>query len=278
MGWNETQLKEQEDTFDMIMNGEVSGYDKVTVLGVPGNAIFWKQWIDAENITNRLSHISQLNNIWTLNSDRDTNVPPFAYQPLHDIVDGIAANPYCNLHASMNVIPNMIHVMFYVYDTEPYKVSQDVIDLIGSWVNSIMDMDGLQIYPYCLEHVLTTSTPTRIPTSDPTIEPTIIPTQSPIENGSDGKRSVGDMILGVLTIIEIVSFVSFVHSHLFVVFLVFKNKMLLYLLFYFYVDRYSLKGELFILILALQIIYSDYLQIKYLIYILFKSIDNNGKS
>ena len=102
--------------FKMIKNGSLSGWQSVTILNSSQPAIFWKQWIDSEMNEMRLQHLKKLNNILTINSDTDFNVPPFTYTPLHDLINDVASNINFSLHASMNVFPYMIHQMVYIDD------------------------------------------------------------------------------------------------------------------------------------------------------------------
>eukprot|EP01084_Bolivina_argentea_P104682 187439_1 len=207
-GFNDTELEQTQEVFDMIIDGDLNGYDTVYLLGVPAKAIFWKQWIDAENNINRLSHISQLNNILTINSDTDWNVPPFAYEPLHEIIDKVSSNPHCNLHSSVNVFPNMIHTMEYYYDYNAgiFNVSNDIINLIGNWALGVIHMDAVPISDACLMSIMVTDKPTQTPimksTSTPVIEPTFSPTFSPtimtkVKVIPSNKSGVMDIVVGV---------------------------------------------------------------------------------
>lgn len=196
--YNESQLAETQETFDMIMDGDFDDYDTVYILGVPATALFWKQWIDAGAELTRMTHLTQLNHILTLNSDTDWNVPPFAYEPLHEIIDEIAGNMYCFLYASMNVLPYMVHEMVYIDEISAgvLNVSQDVIDLVGRWSNDVVQMAAWSIPALCLNTSMsiametTTSTPTTTPfaSMESTMETAATLTMTSIATTDSGKQ------------------------------------------------------------------------------------------
>ena len=114
-GLEESKLEQLQQEFDMINNGEIDSYKTVYILG-KAPAIFWKQWIDAGSEWSRVQHLTQLNNILCINSDLDLKVPPSMYKPLHSLIETVSGNQLCDLHASLNIIPNMMHEMVYVDD------------------------------------------------------------------------------------------------------------------------------------------------------------------
>ena len=137
-GYPNSTIKQTDNSFTCVLNGTCTGYQQVYVLGSPGPAAFWLEWIDIDVNVTKYNYLSQLNYYFTLNSPTDTNVPPETYIPLHNIVDSVCQNGF-NLTASMNVIPNLIHEMVTIQDVENgiYTVSTQVLDLLVQWVNSV---------------------------------------------------------------------------------------------------------------------------------------------
>lgn len=119
------------------------------ILHHPTKNYFWQQWVASGISSQRKTYINQsaVQAVFAYNSPADTNVPPSAYLPLHDLLDditrpisdlrGLSSVPYggafsyphdpTKLRTMTSVVPDMHHTGWSIHGWSPQGLAAGLL-------------------------------------------------------------------------------------------------------------------------------------------------------